>query len=382
MGQALGLTARDMNDMSRLAQLAANPQGTTREEIYLAVASLYRVQGSHLSPRERELMREILRKLTHDVEMAIRIALAEKLADDVTAPHDLILLLADDAIEVARPIIMRSALISEQDVLRLIADASADHHTAIATRPNITEPITNELVKSETESVLLALVRNVTARIASQAYETLVEKSRTIASIQEPLVHRADLPPELATRMCTFVSDALKSHIVRNYKISEEKLTRQLDSAVKLVKIPPPAPKAVPTDGAQKLVDKLAGAGQLKAGFLLRVLHQGQSDLFDLAFAKLLDVPLPETRKILFESGPQAVALACRAVGIDKSVFKTVYNLSRQSRGLSSALTNEQSMQVESVFSAYPDRTTALARLKERMAATPSTVALFNPALG
>ncbi len=130
------------------------------------------------------------------------------------------------------------------------------------------------------------------------------------------------------------MSDALKSHIVRNYKISEETVTRQLDNAVKLVKIPPPAPRAAPTDGAQKLVDKLAGAGQLKAGFLLRVLHQGQSDLFDLAFAKLLDIPLVETRKILFESGPQAVALACRAVGIDKSVFKTVYNLSRQSRGI------------------------------------------------
>ena len=49
-------------------------------------------------------MREILRRLTRDVEMAIRIALAESLADDITAPHDLILLLVDDAIEVARPL--------------------------------------------------------------------------------------------------------------------------------------------------------------------------------------------------------------------------------------------------------------------------------------
>jgi len=368
--------------MSRLAQLAANPQGTTREEIYLAVASLYRVQGSHLSSRERELMREILRHLTRDVEMAIRIALAEKLADDVTAPHDLILLLADDAIEVARPVIMRSALISEEDSLRLIAEASIAHHTAIAARANITEPVTEVLAKSEAESVLLTLVRNVTARIGSQAYETLVEKSRALASIQEPLVHRPDLPPVLATRMCGFVSEALKSHIVRNYKISEEHVTRTLDNAVRMVKIPPPAPKVTPTDGAQKLVDKLAGAGQLKAGFLLRVLHQGQSDLFDLAFARLLDLPLMETRKILFESGPQAVALACRAVGIDKSVFKTVYNLSRQSRGLASALTGEQAGQVEAIFSAYADRAAAMARLKERTETPVPTVAVFNPALG
>ena len=98
-----------MSDMGRLAQLAANPQsGASREEIYLAVASLYRIQGAGLNQRERELMRKILRRLTRDVEMAIRIALAQRLAEDASVPHDLILLLVDDSIEVARPLILHS----------------------------------------------------------------------------------------------------------------------------------------------------------------------------------------------------------------------------------------------------------------------------------
>src|SRR5215831_2919181 len=116
-----------MSDMARLAQLAANPQGTSREEIYLAVASLYRVQGNYLNPRERALMQEILRRLTRDVEMAIRIALAERLADDTTAPLELVLLLVDDAIEVARPILLRSPLLSDDDIVKLIAGMSDAH---------------------------------------------------------------------------------------------------------------------------------------------------------------------------------------------------------------------------------------------------------------
>ena len=49
-----------MSDMGRLAQLAVNPQnGASREEIYLAVASLYRIQGAGLNGRERDLMREL-----------------------------------------------------------------------------------------------------------------------------------------------------------------------------------------------------------------------------------------------------------------------------------------------------------------------------------
>src|SRR6202042_1698820 len=165
MGPDLGLTARDMRDMGRLAQLAANPQGTTREEIFLAVASLYRIQGSYLNERERALMQDILKMLARDVEMAIRISLAERLADDSNAPHDLILLLADDAIEVARPLILRSPLLTETDVLRMIGECGEGHQQAAASRPNIGEPVTEALVKLEAESVLTALVRNITAKI-------------------------------------------------------------------------------------------------------------------------------------------------------------------------------------------------------------------------
>ena len=143
----MGLTAQDMSDMGRLAQLAMNPRdGASREEIYLAVASLYRVQGTGLNNRERELMREILRRLTRDVEMAIRIALAERLADDTNAPHDLILLLVDDTIEVARLLILRSPLLTEKDALRLISEASSGHQEALAGRAHIGIPITDALV--------------------------------------------------------------------------------------------------------------------------------------------------------------------------------------------------------------------------------------------
>ncbi len=75
-----------------------------------------------------------------------------------------------------------------------------------------------------------------------------------------------------------------------------------------------------PPEGARRLIDKLHTAGQLKAGFLLRVLHQGQIDVFELAFAKLLHVDHPRMRAVLYESGPRPVALACRAVGIDRCV--------------------------------------------------------------
>ncbi len=358
----MGLTARDMSDMGRLAQLAANPQDTTREEIFLAVASLYRVQGAHLSARERDLMRDILRRLTNDVEMAIRIALAERLAEDTTAPHELILLLADDKIEVARPIILRSPLLTDNDVLKMIVECDVPHKEAIASREHIGEIVTEALAKCEVESVLLALVRNATAKISTTTYESLIEKSKQVASLQDPLARRNDLPSELATRMCEWVSDALRTYIVQNYEVDGKRLDVAFKHAEAIVKSEPAAPRTPPGEGAQKLIDKLAKAGQLKAGFLLRMLHQGQIDLFDLAFARLLDIPLEELRRNLYEKSPTIMALSCRAVGIDRCVFATVFNLSRQARKMRPVLSASDMGEVETIFNTF-SKTAAMAEL-------------------
>ena len=364
----MGLTAHDMSDMGRLAQLAMNPQsGATREEIYLAVASLYRIQGAGLNTRERELMREILRRLTRDVEMAIRIALAQRLAEDTTAPHDLILLLVDDTIEVARPLILNSPLLTESDVLRLIAESGIGHQEAVAGRPNIGMPVTEALVKSGHDSVLLALVRNATAKISSITFETLVEKSRALTGLQEPLIKRADLPPKLAINMCEWVSDALKTHIRANYAIATRNVEAALTDAKLAIRSEPLGPSEAPADSAHKLVEKLASSGQLKAGFLMRVLSQGQVDLFDLAFAKLMGMDLVGFRTAFYEKGARLVALACRAAGIDRSVFTTVFNLSRQARGMNTGLSAMDTAAVDTVFTTLT-RQTALDELRSATA--------------
>ena len=349
----MALTAQDMGSMGRLAQLAANPQGVGRDEIYVAVASLYRAQGAYLSERERLLMGEILRRLSHDVEMAVRIALAERLADDEDAPAELILMLCDDKIEVARPVIMRSRKLTDTEILKFISDASAAHQAAIAARPNIGEPVTDVLAQSELETVLVTLVRNSTARIGATAFETLVEKSKKLESLHGPLADRADIPPLLAKQMCNWVSDALKAHITRNFQMAPAKAEVVVTQARQAVQTPAPiSPSSDSSETARKLVEKLHSSGQLKAGFLLRVLHQNQTELFDHGFAKLLGLEVGKFRQIFYEHGPRPVAMACRAAGIDRAVFATVFNLSRKARNIAASLTAEQRAEVDAVFNA------------------------------
>jgi hypothetical protein len=102
----------------------------------------------------------------------------------------------------------------------------------------------------------------------------------------------------------------------------------------------------------------------LRAGFLLRVLQQGQHELFDAAFARLLDLPLEDFRHHFYFDGARPVALACRAVGIDKAVFATVFSLSRRANGKQPTLTLGERLDVEFAFASF-SKTEARAQLAQ-----------------
>ena len=330
--------------MARLAQLAADPEGACRAEIYVAVTSLYRNQANVLSDRERVIVRDILSRLAGQVEMAVRTALAERLADDPQAPVDLIYLLADDRIEVARPIILRSCKLTDRDLLHLIAESDVARQTACAERPRIGTPVTAALAESDAEPVHVALARNTSAQIAPATFERLVEKSRYFEAMQEPLAKREDLPSPLAWRMCEWVSETVRSYLTSTGRLDPQGIvTQNLRSTIS------PTIRDLEAN-AGKLVDKLATAGQLRPGFLLRVLQQGQLDLFDLAFARLLELQVGDFRRSFYLAGPKPVALACRAVGIDRSVFATVFDLSRRAHGAPVFLTPYERGEVERAF--------------------------------
>ena len=95
----------------------------------------------------------------------------------------------------------------------------------------------------------------------------------------------------------------------------------------------------------------------------MRVLSQGQIDLFDLAFARLIQMELPRFRRVFYEQGASRVALACRAAGIDKSVFATVFNLSRQAHNDGHSLNRTDMEEADAVFARFT-RVSALDELR------------------
>jgi uncharacterized protein (DUF2336 family) len=334
------------------------------DDIYLAIATLFEHQNSSFSKSERELAADILKRVSKDVEMSIRIGVAERLAGDESAPHELILLLADDQIEVARLILARSPVLSDADLIHVIEKGSENHQITVAERPAIGVTVSAALARSECEAAIIALLRNRTAKIAAETFELLSDRARRLARLQEPLSRRPDLPPEIAHKLYIWVSGALKTALASQYPDVAGSLAQAIEQTKDAHRTnEPPVPEA----NAKKLVAKLFASGQLRSSFLIRVLNQGQMELFEHAFAALLGMDIEIMRKALYGSSAPTVALACRAAGIDRSVFMTVFQLSRHHRQVTALLSESDQKQIAAIFSEV-QKAEALDRLKAQAA--------------
>lgn len=334
------------------------------DEIYLAVTTLFQTQNGTFADHERKLAADILKRVSKDVEMSIRIGLAERLADDPNAPHDLINLLCDDKIEVAGPILARSPVLCEADLIRVIENGSDGHQIAVAARPAIGESVSAALARHACEAAVIALLRNGTAKIGRLAFAQLGERARQSADIHEPLVGRNDLPKELAHYLYKWVSGALKTALIARYPEAAQTLAPAIDKTTASLQS-----EELPVTGAnaRKLVEKLSASGQLRASFLIRVLNQGQMELFEYAFAALLGMDFETVRKALYSDNPTTLALACRAAGIDRAVFQTVFNLSRHHKHMVAKLSDSDQTQILTIFSQV-QKIEALQRLKGQAA--------------
>ncbi|MDA0707920.1 MAG: DUF2336 domain-containing protein, partial [Proteobacteria bacterium] len=92
----------------------------------------------------------------------------------------------------------------------------------------------------------------------------------------------------------------------------------------------------------EKLIEKLYDANKLHPSFLMKSLSQGSIYLFEIGFAKMLRVPREVMYNILYEKGPDALAIACCAAKIDKSIFMTIFRLTREAKKMDTEISKDE----------------------------------------
>jgi len=273
----------------------------------------------------------ILSKVTESVEIALRKEIAEKLADVSNAPKGLIRQLAHDEISVAEPILQRSKVLSDEDLVRVIRQRGQDHMKAITQRTEVPKTVTNELVERGDKEVLVSLAENRGAEFDADTMKKMVEHSRSIEELQTPMANRYDLPPQLLTEMYFFVSSALKREILKRSDMLDPAL---IDEAVESnrQKILNQAMSEAQSDvsEARKFVEDRIQSNTLNESLLKELIETRKSTEFLLAFSHHIGIDTSTSQRIIADRSWESLAIACRATGFERSTFaKIVFGLQK-----------------------------------------------------
>ncbi len=315
-----------------LFELARDKSTEGRTALAAAVSDLFFDADDPPNEQERALMSDILRRLVHDIEMTVRRYLSERLADQKNAPRDLILTLANDEIGVAQPILERSSVLRDSELIEIIRARTTEHRMAIAIRRSVAEPVADALVESGEEDVILRLLENPNARISAATMAYLVEESKRVDAFQNPIVRRHDLPPELAARMYWWVSAALRRHILDNFDIDPADLDDSLEATIRHITGAGRRKESVVTDRTLALAERLDRIKAITPQFMIQVLRNGEVPLFHALFARFTGLPVKLVSRFIYEPGGEALAVACKASGVEKGDFASLYLLSRKAR--------------------------------------------------
>lgn len=164
-----------------------------REQLFRTTAQLFSYVSDRCDDDQVAQYDEVLCQLAELVEVEARVHVAKLLAPLERAPGTVIVKLANDVIEVARPLLEFSNVLSDDDLIDIITRQTEDHRVAIAGRSMLTERVGDALVDHGETASVVRLVRNHKAEFDRATLEKLVKRATEDAEIASDLRGRSDI---------------------------------------------------------------------------------------------------------------------------------------------------------------------------------------------
>ncbi|MBB4051641.1 hypothetical protein GGR20_001277 [Devosia subaequoris] len=164
-----------------------------REQLFRTTAQLFSYVSDRCDDDQVAQYDEVLCQLAELVEVEARVHVAKLLAPLERAPGTVVVKLANDVIEVARPLLEFSNVLSDDDLIDIISNQTEDHRVAIAGRSMLTERVGDALVDHGKTASVVRLVRNPKAEFDRATLEKLVKRATEDAEIASDLRGRSDI---------------------------------------------------------------------------------------------------------------------------------------------------------------------------------------------
>lgn len=314
--------------------MTPSPESSTdkRRELAKQVVSLFFAaerEGQGLA--QGETFGDIFLNMLGDLELDDKVRLSENMAASEDASLPLIRKMSMDQVEVARPVLEHSPLLTEDDLLEVTQNATAEHRLAVSRRETgLTARVTDSLISFGETPVLRSVIENKAAEISPSGFKSLVDSSETDDELLTRLAQRVDIPPDCAERILPRLNAELRAKLLALAEHDEAALEGLVT-------------KARSEEAGHKLS---ARQQKVEARALLEAIEKKQRTLDDVArmlaeegrlhalIAVLAGRSMLPTQKVtsaVFEVNGQLISFICKALDLEFETYFACDALRRQS---------------------------------------------------
>jgi hypothetical protein len=227
-----------------------NGAGPQRFTILRKITDLFLSEADAYTDEHIALFEELMSRLIDRIERQALIELSGRLAPAERAPTRVIETLSkDEDIEVARPVLEQSPVLSDDALVAIARTRSQAHLAAIAGRAHISEPVTDVLIDRGDAQVAHRVTANPGARFSRSGFRRAVTRAESDESLALAVAGRIDLPDDLLQQLVSRASAAVRERLqTQSPSHMRERINYVLDTVsqrmllAEMHEIPPAAP--------------------------------------------------------------------------------------------------------------------------------------------
>ena len=255
---------------------------------------------------------QALGTLALDEVLKIRIALSSTLKDHAHTPPKIAGQLARDVErEVSEPILRVCTALSDEDLLDILKSHPAQWVIeAVASRPAVSEEVSEAVIDTQNESGGSALISNEGASLSNNLLQKIVDVARKLPEWHKPIAVRKSLPVSVAKQLAEYV-DASVRDLLMSRGDFDEATTEEIAAVFRRrVDFADEVAQENPKDKTQRLLD----AGALDENAISDALAMRENEFVTLALAHMAGTQADKVTSVFEMKTPKPiVALTWRA---------------------------------------------------------------------
>lgn len=309
-----------------LEEIVRSGDPARRDQAVRQIADLFVQGASRFQPSHIDLFDGVLSRLVPLTEVEARSALAERLSALGNAPPQLVaLLVRDDEILIAGPLLRRSPVVDETMLVDIARLKGQPHLLAMSDRATLSPRITDVIVRRGDREVMRRIAGNAGAMFSQVGYSGLIRRAGDDGVLAVTVGQRDDISGE---QLKTLLNQSVEVVRRRLFDVASPELRATISQAMQDISGAAQLPSLTRDFApAQRAVRKLQQGGELNEGALLRFARAHQFEETAAALAAMSGVQIGTIDQLLKGDRDDPVLILGKSIGISWATVRALIAL-------------------------------------------------------